>query len=281
MRRTLADLTPTTEQAAAYERRMLDAAPEFRVSGLQEFYDRGLLRDVVRQLKSGKEATVYIAVGDHGPIAVKVYDDIESRSFRNDATYRTGRFVGDARLERAMAHGSRRGLAARLTLWVEHEFHELEFLHDAGVRVPRPLGQAGPCIAMEFIGDGDEPAPRLSEAALTAAEARSALAQSEQILGRIVACGRVHGDYSAFNLLWWNGDVYVIDLPQLVRIAEHPHAHDLLARDIASLSSTFSRFDIEIDRAAVARRVMAAAREGLRRTIGVRDAELLERRVLR
>lgn len=254
--RSIADLTPTPEAAAAFEQRTGEPAPEFREPGLQELYDRGIIRTVVRQLKSGKEATVYVAHGKEGSLAVKIYHDIFTRGFRNDAVYRAGRFVGDSRMERAMAHGSRKGLMMRQALWVEHEYQELIELHTAGVRVPRPIAQAGQAIVMEFIGEGDEPAPRLSEAKLTRTEAREAFTQSVGNLAAIVACGCIHGDYSAFNLLWWQESVIVIDLPQLVRIEESADAAALLRRDIDSLCATFERFQIEIDRRKVAREVV-------------------------
>ena len=264
MARTLSGLTPTAEAAAAFERRTGEPAPEFREPGLQELYDQGIITTVVKQLKSGKEATVYVALSDSGTVAVKLYHDIFTRGFRNDSIYRAGRFVGNSRLERAMAQGSRKGLTARQMLWVEHEHRELVRLHAWGVRVPRPLGQAGHAIAMEFIGDGTEPATRLSEAKLTAAEAREALDQAVSNLAAIVACGCIHGDYSTFNLLWWRGSVVVIDLPQLIHIEESVHAAELLGRDIDSLCTTFGRFGLRPDRRAIARMVVGLEGEALR-----------------
>lgn len=262
--RTITDLTPSAKAAAAYEQRMGEPAPEFREPGLQEFYDQGIIRTVVRQLKSGKEATVYVAKNDDCSVAVKLYHDISTRGFRNDAIYRSGRFVGDARLERAMAHGSRKGLAARQALWVEHEYGELIELYQAGVNVPRPIAHAGRAIAMEFIGEGDEPAPRLSEIRFNRAEALEAFSQAVENLAAIVAAGRIHGDYSAFNLLWWQERVVVIDLPQLISIEENPNAAELLRRDIDSLCATFSRFGIPIDPRSVARKVVRAEGDALR-----------------
>jgi len=262
--RTITDLTPTAMAAAAFEERTGEPAPEFREQGLQEFYDRGIIRTVVRQLKSGKEATVYVAKNDDRSIAVKLYHDIATRAFRNDAIYRSGRYVGDARLERAMAQGSRKGLAARQFFWVEHEYGELVELHEAGVNVPQPIAQAGRAIAMEFVGEEDEPAPRLSEVRLSATEAREAFTQAVENLAAIVAAGRIHGDYSAFNLLWWRGRVVVIDLPQLSRVDENPHAAELLRRDIDSLCATFARFNITADRRRIAREVVRLEGDALR-----------------
>ncbi len=262
--RTLADLTPTPEAAAAFEARMGEPAPEFRDPGLQELYDRGIITTITRQLKSGKEATVYVASGAGGTVAVKLYHDLATRGFRNDAAYRLGRNTGNSRLDRAVAQGSRMGLAARQAEWVEHEFNELTTLYGAGVRVPQPLAHAGRAIVMRFIGAGDEPAERLSEIRLGPEQAADAFEQAVENLAAIVACGRVHGDYSAYNLLWWRGLVYVIDLPQLVRIDHNPRAAELLGRDIGALCTTFARFAIPIDRAAVTRHVVALRGEALR-----------------
>lgn len=254
--RTLTDLIPSAGAKAAYEARFAEPAPEFTDIDLQELHDKGILRTMLRQLKSGKEATVYVCDGDLGRVAVKLYHDIEARSFRDDARYSAGRHIGDVRIQRAIARGSKAGLAARLALWVEHEYDELKTLHAAGVPVPRPIAHSGKAIAMEFVGKGMDPAPRLSDIRLTKSEATVALNQSVAALAAIVACGRVHGDYSTFNLLWWGGNVVVIDLPQMIIIDKNPDSAEFLKRDIASLCATFARFGIEIDRAAIARTVV-------------------------
>ncbi|HVZ42043.1 MAG TPA: RIO1 family regulatory kinase/ATPase [Candidatus Kapabacteria bacterium] len=256
--RSLADLTPSPAAAAAFEQRTGEPAPEFREPGLQELFDRGIIQTVVRQLKSGKEATVYVARGADGAVAVKVYHDHHTRGFRNDAVYREGRFVGNTRLERAMAQGSTKGLRAHQGLWVEREYRELALLHSAGVRVPQPLGHAGQAIAMEFVGRDAEPAPRIAEARLTVQDTKDALEQAVRNLAAIVACGCIHGDYSAFNLLWWERTLVVIDLPQLVHISESRHAARLLARDIHSLCTTFSRFNIPINRREITRTIVGS-----------------------
>lgn len=261
---TLTDLVPSEEAKKAYEAGTGEMAPEFTDPGLQELHDRGVLRMILRQLKSGKEATVYVCDGDRGRMAVKLYHDIEARSFRGDGLYSAGRFIGDARIERAIAQGSKTGLAARLALWIEHEYYELELLHARGVPVPCPAAHAGKAIVMEFIGKGDEPAPRLSELRLPPRKAEDAFRQSVDALAAIVACGRVHGDFSTFNLLWWNERVVVIDLPQLIVIDENPDAAIFLQRDIDSLCATFARFGIEADRRAVAQRVVNCEAEALR-----------------
>jgi RIO kinase 1 len=207
---------------------------------------RGYLEEVIGELKSGKEATVYLGRTRVGLAAVKVYRDLAVRSFKNDARYRAGRYIGDARVEKAIAQGSAFGRRAQGRLWAAHEYAMLWRLWAAGIPVPEPLvgpdpsdvGAAGEVVLMRFVGDEDGPAPRLSDVRLAGAEAEAAFAQAVQALAAMWRQGVVHGDYSTYNLLWWRGRVVVIDLPQAVE-AGHGEAHELLVRDTASLCGTF------------------------------------------
>src|SRR5262245_43798084 len=77
------------------------------LSALEPFVHEGWITEIVREIKSGKEATVYCCRG--GPrttepqLAAKVYRPIESRRFRNDAIYQAGRMhlARDSRVKRA------------------------------------------------------------------------------------------------------------------------------------------------------------------------------------
>jgi RIO kinase 1 len=255
--RSATDLTVSQAEAERFAAKYHDDAPAFKEQGLQELHERGLLERLVCQLKSGKEATVYLGYSEQGPVAVKLYMDLHVRSFRNDDLYRQGRFIGDARLQRAIDARSRRGMAAQESLWVEEEFRQLHALYDAGVHVPKPLGHAGRAIAMEFIGVGEEPAPRLSDIRLAERDAGEAFDQAVDNLRRIVRSGRVHGDYSTYNLLWHKGRVVVIDLPQVVDIAANGNAAALLRRDVESLCRSFRRLGVRCDAGALWRAVAA------------------------
>ena len=207
---------------------------------------RGYLDEVIGELKSGKEATVYLGRTRVGLAAVKVYRDLTVRSFKNDARYRAGRYIGDARMEKAIAQRSAAGRRAQGRLWAAHEYAMLWRLWAAGIPVPEPLvgpdpsdiGAAGEVVLMRFVGDDDGPAPRLSDVRLAGDDADAAFAQALRALAAMWRQGIVHGDYSTYNLLWWRGQVVVIDLPQAVE-ADHGEAMELLARDAASLCRTF------------------------------------------
>ena len=68
---------------------------------------------------------------------------------------------------------------------------------------------------MEFIGSAGWPAPRLHDASLSSEEMEAAYIQTCVALRAMFSrCKLVHGDYSEYNLLWFNSEVVVIDVSQ-------------------------------------------------------------------
>ncbi|MBB6097832.1 RIO kinase 1 [Deinobacterium chartae] len=245
------------------ELRLEDALPDgprFDDPSLQSLHEQGHFDELLWQLKSGKEATVYVVDGPKGLLAAKIYSDMAVRSFKNDAAYRDGRFIGDARIEKAIEQRSRTGVNAQQALWIEEEYRQLCALHAAGVAVPRPVAREGRVILMEFIGDEDGPAPRLSDVRLSREEAESALEQATEAMAAMLRVGRVHGDYSTFNLLWQRGRVVVIDFPQVVEVEVNRQAAEILARDARSLAHSFGRFGLRVDPERLLRDVRRRAR---------------------
>ena len=219
----------------------------FKTSDLEELLVKGIIDELICQIKSGKEASVYLGKADGEFLAVKIYTDLRVRSFRKDDIYRQGRFIGDARMEKAIDQGSERGLDAHQLLWVSEEFRQMNFLYNAGIPVPRPIAISGLTILMEFIGNDGEAADRLSDIQLEKDEAEDAFRQSLRILESIISTGRIHGDYSAFNILWHEGRAIVIDFPQIVNINSNVAAKELLLRDVVSLCKSFKRHKIQTD----------------------------------
>jgi len=132
----------------------------------------------------------------------------------------------------------------------------MQHLREHGVRVPGPLAVNGLTLIMEFIGDEDgNPAPRISDLILEKAEAEEAFRQSVQNLKRIVASGRVHGDYSTFNILWHQDEAVVIDFPQVMDINRNPNASAFLERDVRSLCKSFAKQGVHTDEHQVLREV--------------------------
>ncbi len=240
------------------------SADKFTDPELQQLFEQGRFTELLSELKSGKEATVYLVDGPAGLMAAKVYADLEVRSFKNDAAYREGRFMADERAARAIRGRTRFGLLAQQHSWVAGEYLQLWDLYRAGVPVPKPMigpemfdiNRAGRVVLMELIGNHEAPAPRLSDIRLDAADAADAFGQSVQIAAQLHALGRAHGDLSTFNLLWWQGRVILIDLPQVIMADENPHYREFLQRDISSLCKSFRKLGVQAEPEQVLRQVL-------------------------
>jgi len=231
---------------------------KFANADLNVLSKMGYLDELISGIKAGKEASVYLGRNAEGLVAVKMYTDLRVRSFRRDEAYRAGRYIGDSRIEKAIKQGSEAGLDAHQILWVQEEFRQMKRLHEFGVTVPRAIAINGITIIMEFIGDEDgTPAPRVSDLKLGKAEADEAFRQSVQNLKRIVASGRVHGDYSTFNILWHREKAVVIDFPQVMEIKHNPNANAFLERDVHSLCKSFIKQGVHADEAKILREVRA------------------------
>ena len=235
-----------------------DPKAKFANADLNILSKLGFLDELISGIKTGKEASVYLGRNAEGLVAVKMYTDLRVRSFRRDEAYRAGRYIGDSRIEKAIKQGSEAGLDAHQILWVQEEFRQMKRLHEYGVTVPRAIAINGITIIMEFIGDEDgTPAPRVSDLKLGKAEADEAFRQSVQNLKRIVASGRVHGDYSTFNILWHREKAVVIDFPQVMEIKHNPNANAFLERDVHSLCKSFMKQSVRADEAKILREVRA------------------------
>jgi RIO kinase 1 len=209
---------------------------------LQVLVDEGLIDTVVRQLMSGKEATVYVVrCGDETRCA-KVYKEASARSFRQAVDYTENRKVKNTRQARAMAKGTRFGRAAQEAAWQSAEVDALYRLAAAGVRVPTPYNFHEGVLLMELVTDehGDA-APRLNDCVFTPEQARQHHTTLLVEVVRMLCAGVVHGDLSEFNILLAEDGPVIIDLPQAVDAAGNNHAKRMLQRDVDNLRDFFGR----------------------------------------
>ncbi|BBN93540.1 RIO-like kinase [Deinococcus grandis] len=233
---------------------------------IRRLKDLGHITEVVAELKSGKEATAYVARGPRGSVLVKLYRDLQTRSFKDDRVYRAGQVILDVRAAKAMHNRTRKGLEMLQQDWVLSEYAHLWTLWTAGLNVPEPLAgphptayaDTIPAVLMRLIGTEDHVAPRLSDAHLTPEQARSAWDQSLTGMADLLRLGYAHGDYSTYNLLWQEDTVTIIDFPQL-STRQNPHFRDLLARDAQSLATSFRKHGIHADGQSVLRDVQRRA----------------------
>jgi RIO kinase 1 len=238
-----------------------DPYSKFAHADLNTLSKLGFLDALITGIKTGKEASVYLGRNADGFVAVKVYTDLRVRSFKRDEAYRAGRFIGDSRIEKAIEQGSQRGLDAHQILWVQEEFRQMKHLYECGVSVPKAIAVSGISLVMEFIGDETgNPAPRISDLKMATEEADEAFRQAVQNLKLIVKSGRIHGDYSAFNILWQDEKAVIIDFPQVIEWKRNPNAEAFLARDVHSLCKSFRKQGVHADAVRVLREVREHAR---------------------
>ena len=160
----------------------------YHTSALESFADEGWISEILYEVKSGKEATVFCCRGGTlapAPlVAAKVYRPIETRGFKNDAMYVGGRLhmAREGRAKRAVQIKSAFGRRVQYGTWIEREWEVLRALDEAGVSVPRPLARGDRAILMEFLGDETRAATPLHE---LAPDQMTAAGLVDQILGHL------------------------------------------------------------------------------------------------
>lgn len=210
---------------------------------IRPLVEDGIVDEVLQQLMSGKEATVYtVRCGDEVRCA-KVYKDIDKRSFKQAVQYREGRKVRNSRRGRAMEKGSKYGRKQQEEAWHNAEVDALYKLAAADVRVPQPYGCFDGVLLMELVTDDEgRVAPRLSEVAMSEEQALEDHATMMRYVVRMLCAGLVHGDLSEFNVLVDDYGPVIIDLPQAVDAAANNHAAAMLTRDVNNMTEYYGQF---------------------------------------
>ncbi|MCE9647541.1 MAG: hypothetical protein K8S20_16225 [Chloroflexi bacterium] len=247
-----------TYKAARFEEAWL-------LDSLVEFAENEWISDVLRKVKGGKEASVYLCKS--GPeipsaewVAVKVYRPQMLRNLRNDAMYRAGRadlngaggVVTDKRQLRAMRSKTEYGRELLHQSWIAYEFTTLEMLHKAGADVPEPYRMSNNAILMEFVGDLGMSAPTLNEISLERLEAVSLFERVMRNLDILLSHDRIHGDLSAYNILYWNREITLIDFPQVVSPRINRNAFRIFSRDVFRVCDYFIKQGMKINSEKVA-----------------------------
>jgi RIO kinase 1 len=210
---------------------------------LQSLVDEGLVDEVLNQLMSGKEATVYrVRCGEEIRCA-KVYKEANQRSFKKAAQYQEGRKGRNSRRSRAMHKGSKFGRSQQEAAWQSSEVDALYKLAEAGVRVPQPYGCFDGVLLMELICDGEgDVAPRLNDVMMSAEQALEDHIEVMAFVMRMLCVGLVHGDLSEFNVLVDEYGPVIIDLPQAVDASANNNAKVMLLRDVENMTQYYSQF---------------------------------------
>jgi RIO kinase 1 len=232
-------------------------------AGLQPLIDDGVIDEVLRSLKSGKEATVYVVRTGSQVRCAKVYRDMAQRSFQKRAQYQEGRKVRGSRQARAMSKSTRFGRKEQESAWKNAEVDALYKLVAADVRVPKPYGYFNDVLIMELVTDAaGHPAPRLGEVDLSAELAREYHQFLIRQIVRMLSLGLIHGDLSEFNVLVAPDGPVIIDLPQAVNAAGNNNAFAMLERDVNNIRNTLGRFAPELLETQFAREMWSLFEQG-------------------
>jgi RIO kinase 1 len=268
---SLNDLTDFVDDATAWVPSY--AAPldpkhherEWLIESVGPFYRDNVITDVTRRVKGGKEANVYCCTAHPATgvalLAAKLYRPRMLRTLKNDAVYKAGRQLRDEegkelkgrREKLALRQKTRFGQHLDMVWWIGNEFSVQNTLFEAGANVPRPIGHNGNTILMDYVGDEWLPAPALNDVSLEPDEAAELFDVVIDNVRLMLDNHYVHGDLSAFNILYWEGSVTIIDFPQVVGARNNPNAYMLLKRDVKRVCDYFARFKVPSDPAQLAR----------------------------
>ena len=214
---------------------------------LKPLAEDGLIDEVLRPLKSGKEADVFVVRCGNEKRCAKVFKEANVRGFKQAAQYQEGRSVRNSRRARAMNKRTRYGQKEQEKAWLNAEVDALYRLSAAGVRVPRPHGFVDGVLLMELIVDEDgNVAPRLDGMTFGKEQARDYHDRIIAEIVRMLAAGLIHGDLSEFNVLVDGDGPVIIDLPQAVNAAANNSAAMMLVRDVDRMKRFFGKFAPEL-----------------------------------
>jgi RIO kinase 1 len=225
---------------------------------LQPLVDDGLVDEVISQLMSGKEATVYMVRCGDDIRCAKVYKEANKRSFKKAAQYQEGRKSRNSRRARAMEKGSKYGRKQQEDAWQNAEVEALYTLAAAGVRVPQPFGCFESVLLMELITDGEgDVAPRLNDIILPSEHAIEDHLIMMNYVKLMLCEGIIHGDLSEFNVLVDEYGPVIIDLPQAVDASANNNAKSMLLRDVDNITEYYAQFAPELAKSKYAQEMWA------------------------
>jgi len=187
-------------------------------------------------ISAGKESIVFRAITPQNTmVAIKIYRT-SNLSFKHIVKY----IEGDPRF--SLTNKTRRGI---IETWAKKEYKNLQRLNQASINAPKPIKNIQNILVMEYIGNGNQPAPLLKD--ITLKNPKKLYDTIIDFIQRMYQQAElIHADLSSYNILLHKEKPYIIDVGQAV-ILEHPQALSYLKRDIYNIAQFFKKYDIHTD----------------------------------
>lgn len=232
---------PLREKHMMHEQNKVDTGifDDKTMISLSKFYNKGVIEKLEFLTARGKEADVYLASPGNSDLVkgmdlvVVKFFRVETTSFHTMIEY----MVGDPRFTKKISRKKKLGI---VEVWCRKEFGNLEIAAKAGVLAPKPIMANGSILAMEFIGNGNVPAPQLKNVELS--DPGKTLSTILDSMKRLYGRRLVHADVSEYNILIKGEDEmpYLIDFGQAVS-TDHPNADMFLKRDVRNMVDYFAK----------------------------------------
>ncbi|EFA79869.1 putative protein serine/threonine kinase [Heterostelium album PN500] len=205
---------------------------------LFKMINKGVISEINGCVSTGKEANVYHAMTAGGEErAIKVYKT-SILVFKDRDRYVTGEF----RFRRGYSKHNPRKM---VKVWAEKEYRNLMRLKSAGIPCPTPLVLRNHILIMNFIGKDGYAAPRLKDAVLTDERYHELYLDAIKMMRTLYhKCRLVHADLSEYNILYYKGGLFIIDVSQSVE-HDHPHSLEFLRMDVSNITDFFRKNGVQ------------------------------------
>jgi RIO kinase 1 len=209
---------------------------------IEEYNKNWFNLSLISNLKSWKEATVFMVKNNDEFLALKVYKVPKERTFKNNQAYLDGKFY--------KAKSERRAIKVKNVFskklihenWIKREYFMLCKIYDLWWNIPKPFGFTKDSILMELIWNNDNIANKLQDKILDKKEAKAIFDKIIKNIEIFLKAWIVHWDLSAFNILYQNHEIFIIDFPQSLDIRNNPNSLDFLSRDIKNVCAYFKKY---------------------------------------
>jgi len=190
---------------------------------------------LIGPISKGKEANLFIAKKGKEFVCVKIYR-IETTNFHNRRDY-----IDDEILSKIAKNSIK-----RIYAWAEREYFNLKFCYDNKISVPKPIDQQNNIVVMRLIGEKGEAWPVLKYDSNAKKHIKEIYRQYIKNMNKLIYKAKmIHADLSEYNMIFFKGRLYFIDMGQSVGI-KYSKAKEFVNRDIKIITKFFNTKKLKV-----------------------------------